>query len=419
MAPPPNNGQAMVPVEHLQPVARPDQLSQATAVEQSRAVAEVLAAVEVAQRMPRNIEFAKAEMRRACDEYALASRAFYRYPRGGKTVTGASVHLAREAARCWGNIDYGIAELARRADHSEMKAWAWDQQTNARPSTTFIVPHQRDADGKRVPLETDRDVYENNANQGGRRVRQMIFAVLPVWFVQEAEDRCRATIERGDGRPLEERIESAVDRFAELGVSVDRLEAKVGRQRAQWNARDLADLTVVNQSIRRGEVSIDDEFPPQRITVDEVLAAGEGPETPQDPSQQPSAAAAPNPPPTEPDGQDDANGSAATPAASPEDHSPGAEPVAAAPDDLDGGLGAPPEESGATPADPIAIGQLVKAAQAAGRIDGRLSVEKGRTPLLGVAAELLGSTYGAAEDLVRDQQVAEELLAKLTPAAES
>ena len=417
MTPPPNNGQALVPVDHLQPVARPDQLSQATAVEQSRAVAEVLAAVEVAQRMPRNVEFAKAEMRRACDEYALASRAFYRYPRGGKTVTGASVHLAREAARCWGNIDYGIAELARRGDHSEMKAWAWDQQTNARPSTTFIVPHQRDADGKRVPLETDRDVYENNANQGGRRVRQMIFAVLPVWFVQEAEDRCRATIERGDGRPLEERIESAVDRFAELGVGVDRLELKVGRQRAQWNARDLADLTVVHGSIRRGEVSIDDEFPPQRITVDEITAPAPPPAQNLPPADfDPPADSSPPPAAADPDAIFDTP----PPAAAASEAEP---PASTAPADptVDAGEGLAPDGLPADPefdVDPVTIAQLVKAAQAAGRIDGRLSVEKGRTPLLAVAAELLGSNYGVAEDLVRDQQVAEELLAKLTPAAE-
>jgi len=375
----------MVPVEHLRPVSRAR--SEASGVEQSRAVAEVQAAVLVAQQCPRDVELAKERMRRSCDEYALASRAFYRYDRGDGVVNDASIHLARELAACWGNIDYGIAELHRddEARQSEMKAWAWDQETNTRPSTTFIVPHARDRGGRRVDLTSLRDVYENNANMGGRRVRQMIFAALPVWFIEEAKTRCRATLERGDGRPLEERITSAVERFAGLGISPERMEQRLGRPRDRWNAVDLAELTITFQSISRGERAVEDEFPPQRITVDEITAPA--------PPPPPAAATEPADPPavTDPDAVFD------TPP-----------PGATATD--------PPTS---TDPDPITVGQLVKAAQAAGRIDGRLSVDKGRAPLLDVAIELLGATYGVADDLVADQQVAEELLAKLTPAAES
>src|SRR5512139_3483261 len=89
----------------------PVRIGQATAIEQSRAAAEVEAAVVVAQRVPRVVANAVDQMRQSCQQKRLAERAFYRYPRGGQTVTGASVHLARELARCWGNIQYGISEL--------------------------------------------------------------------------------------------------------------------------------------------------------------------------------------------------------------------------------------------------------------------------------------------------------------------
>lgn len=278
----------MVPADHLRPIT--SARSEASGVEQSRAVAEVLAAVEVAQRMPRNVELAKERMRRSCDEYALASRAFYRYDRGDGIVNDASIHLARELAACWGNIDYGIAELNRDDRQSEMKAWAWDQETNTRPSTTFIVPHARDRGGRRVDLTSLRDVYENNANMGGRRVRQMIFATLPVWFVEEAKTRCRATLEAGDGRPLEERIAAAVDRYAGIGVSADQMAQRLGRPRDRWNAVDLAELTITYQSISRGERSVEDEFPPQRITVDEITAAAPASVPPPPPAGPPAAA---------------------------------------------------------------------------------------------------------------------------------
>src|SRR5690606_21535873 len=87
--------------------------SQATQVEQARAVAETQAAVLVAQNIPRSLSRAVQDMTETCQQKALAERAFYRYSRGGAPVTGPTIHLARELARCWGNVTYGISELSR------------------------------------------------------------------------------------------------------------------------------------------------------------------------------------------------------------------------------------------------------------------------------------------------------------------
>lgn len=396
------NGTALVPAEHLRAVAGPNRVGQATAVEQSRAVAEVQAAVLVAQQCPRDVDPAVAEMRRSCGEPELADRAFYRYPRGGKTVTGTSIHLARELARCWGNIDYGIAELRRDDDHaqSEMRAWAWDQETNARAATTFIVPHGRDKDnGQRVVLTAYRDIYENNANMGGRRVREMILSVLPVWFVKEAERLARETVERGDGTPLTRRIDAVVAAFAKLNVSVPRIEAKLGRARHLWTAFDLAELTVVGQSIKAGEVTVEDEFPvdPERVTLDELQGGS-------------------------------------TPVSSEQDSSPGrnpsdSDPGGAAPgSDPSGPYDRPEGESGATPATPeppastdpeaVTVDQLLAALVAAGRVAPKAAQGSKIVALVAHAAELVGVKVDHPDELVADQAVAEELLAKLTPAAE-
>ena len=100
-------------------------VTQTTAVEQARAIAEVQAAVVVAQNCPRDISRAVAEMRDACGRMALASRAFYAVPNRGN---GPTVHLARELARIWGNLDYAVRELRRddEAGVSEILASAWD-----------------------------------------------------------------------------------------------------------------------------------------------------------------------------------------------------------------------------------------------------------------------------------------------------
>lgn len=253
----------------------PARISQATGIEQSRAVAEVQAAVVVAQQCPRSIQTAVAQMRESCSQRALAERAFYRFPRGGQTVSGPSVHLARELARCFGNIDYGVTELNRDIEggYSEMKAWAWDVQTNTRSSQTFVVPHQRDQRGGPTKIIDLRDVYENNANQGARRLREAIFSVLPPWFVDEAKTLCTKTLADGGGKPLAQRVADAIKLYEQIGITADQLERKLDRPSAKWTEHDVAQLGVVYTSLQRGEVTRDDEFPPPRLTATDIPPA--------------------------------------------------------------------------------------------------------------------------------------------------
>ncbi len=248
------------------------QISQSTAVEQARAVAEVQAAIVVAQQCPRDMRRAWAEMRAACGRLALAQRAFYSVPNRGQ---GPSVHLARELARIWGNLDYGVKELRRDdfAHESEIQAYAWDQQTNVRSTRSMMVPHAKMARGERKALTDLGDVYLNNQNIGARAVRECVFTVLPADFVAEAQEICRVTLEKGDGQPLDKRIASMVDMFAGIGVTVGQIETRVGRARGQWSPVDLADLAVIFSSIRRGEVSASDEFPAPKVTPDEIAGA--------------------------------------------------------------------------------------------------------------------------------------------------
>lgn len=243
-------------------------VTQATAVEQSRAIAEVQAAVVVAQNCPRDMSRAEGEMRDACGRTSVAQRAFYRVPNRG---AGPSVHLARELARIWGNVQYGVHELHRDDDAgmSEVQAFAWDVQTNTRSTRTFQVPHQRMKGGKRQPLTDLGDVYLNNQNVGARAVRECVFTVLPTWFVEAAQELCNETLRNGEGEPLSDRIAKVFEVFAsEWGIKAGQLEDKVGRKRGQWDAGDVAQMQVLYRSIKRGEVQVSEEFE-QRTGADE------------------------------------------------------------------------------------------------------------------------------------------------------
>lgn len=245
--------------------------SQATVVEQSRAVAEVAAAVQVAQTFPRDIDRALADMRDTCGRLPVANRAFYAVPNRGQ---GLSVHIMRELARIWGNLDYGVRELRRddAAGESEMQAWSWDQQTNTRSTRSFIQPHQRMKGKDRVDLVDLNDVYLANQNTGARAVRECIASVLPDWFIAEAQAVCEATIQNGEGKSVEERSREAVTAFGNHGISRAQLEDHVGAKFGKWTPAMLADLQRVYVSITQDGIAASEFFAERAVSVTPAAA---------------------------------------------------------------------------------------------------------------------------------------------------
>lgn len=272
------------------PASGPDRVGQGTVIEQSRAVAQVQAAVIIAHQYPRDIQRALREMKEACARPTLAKAAFYSYPRGGEIVTGPTIKLAQEVACMWGNVDFGFAELRvdTVAGESEMLAYAWDLETNTRFSQIVIVKHLRDktvggkvVDGKKVggtkvaeALVDQRDIYEANTNNAARRLRECIRRVIPAWYFEEAEARCRTTIEDpGDGLTLPQRIAQVLRGFGDrYGIGQTRVEARVGKPCTDWTAWDVAQLTITGESIVRGDITIAEAFPVDPVTASEITS---------------------------------------------------------------------------------------------------------------------------------------------------
>lgn len=254
-------------------------VSQATAIEQQRAIAEVQAAVVVAQSCPRDMAAAESEMEYVCGRLDMAEQAFYQVDNRG---TGPSVHLMRELARIWGNVDYGVKELHRDDEKgvSEVQAFSWDIQKNTRSSRTFINPHARmkgkGAARARVQLVDLQDIYLSNQNVGARAVRECISTILPTWFTEKAQEICRRTLEHGEGEPLQDRIEKMVAWFGQMGVSIQQLEVRAKKARGAWDAQDVAQFKIAGKSIKAGEAQKDELFPPIEAassTSDEIAAA--------------------------------------------------------------------------------------------------------------------------------------------------
>lgn len=259
-------------------------------IESSRAIAEAQGKLVIAKRFPRNEALAFDEAMQACRRSGLAEDAFWSFPRGRETITGSSIHLARELARVWGNIEYNIRELSRKDGVSEMQAFAWDLQTNTLVTQNFTVRHWRDTKSGGYALTDERDIYELTANQGARRLRGCIFGVLPSDLIRAAEDECKRTLAGSNEEPIKDRVRKMTAGFSKLGVTAAMIEARLGHSLDSTLPEELGDLRTIFTSIKSGVTKAGEWFggtKPERETAADVLE-GDTTTAPTQESQQPA-----------------------------------------------------------------------------------------------------------------------------------
>lgn len=230
------------------------------AVESERAIAEAQGKLVIAKRFPRDEAAAFARVMDACRRASLAAVANYAFPRAGQTVSGPSIRLAEELARCWGNIDYGLRELSRRDGESEMEAYAWDLETNVMSSQKFTARHIRDRRGGGEALRDERDIYELTANLGSRRLRARILAILPPDLVDAAVAECRRTMAGANTKPIGDQIKEATQAFVRFGVTADMIAARLGHALDDTTPDELADLREIFASLKDGMSKVADWF---------------------------------------------------------------------------------------------------------------------------------------------------------------
>ena len=230
------------------------------AVESSRAIAEAQGKLIIAKRFLRDETVAYTKAIQSCQRPKMAQTAFYSYPRGGTTVSGASIRFAEELARCWGNIDYGIKELSRDDGKSEMQAYAWDMETNTISVQNFTNPHYREANGKMKKLTSDRDIYEINANMASRRLRARILAVLPNWFVEDCITECKKTLAGQNDLPLIDRVRNMLVQFEKLSVTREMLEKRLGHLIEATTTDEFVDLVGIFNSLKDKQSIVADWF---------------------------------------------------------------------------------------------------------------------------------------------------------------
>ncbi len=242
------------------------------AAESQRAMAEIQAALVIAQSRPRDEMRCLDRISNACQRIGLAERAEYSYSKGGTEINGPTIDLLTVIANCWGNMQFGFRELSQQNGESTIEAFAWDLESNTKRSVVFTVPHKIKSGQNLKSISDPREIYELVANNAQRRVRACLEAIVPTDVVDSAVDQCRETLKASE--PVTpDKIKALVEAFAgEFKVSKEQIEARIQRRVDTITPAQMLSLRRIWKSLKDGMSNPGDWFKPIETQTTEQTA---------------------------------------------------------------------------------------------------------------------------------------------------
>lgn len=248
------------------------------AAKSASALQEIQGAIFLAKQFPRDEQTVFGKLMTACRRASLAKAAAYAFPRGGATVTGPSVNIARVAAQVYGNVRWGLDVIRSDEDEMTIEGWAWDIENNVKVTAQdhFKKLIYRKAGGWIKPDE--RDLRELVNRRGAILVRNCLLQILPKDLIEDALAICKQTLVKGIKDPKGESKQLIVD-FGAYNVTVEMLQEYA--QSKEWDAETIIELQGVLNSIREGNTKVRDHFfkkeeeatdPPPTITPGQMSA---------------------------------------------------------------------------------------------------------------------------------------------------
>ena len=245
---------------------------------------EIQAAAVIAKKFPRNEAACRAELLEACklNEFAgniddpTEPSAYYSFPRGKKQnkttgewipniVSGASVKLAREITRIYGNIRYGFLITHDDDESRGITGWAWDLEKNLPiyGSDFFKKLIQRkQSDGSTQWIIADeRELRELTSRKAAFLIRNSLFGLFPGYLINQAVKICKETVGKaksGETNELKDRIEKMLLAFTQYGISATQLITYLHKPLSECTDADLGDLRGIYEAIKDGLISPDE-----------------------------------------------------------------------------------------------------------------------------------------------------------------
>jgi hypothetical protein len=232
-------------------ISKPQPQSAITAVKAQRSITEVQAAIAIAKQFPRDEGEAREKILNACARSSLAERGVYLYKRGESDVTGLTIHVAKEIARIWGNIEYGWTIVDEKIDSTTVETCARDLESNIRSYIEFTVSHRRVTKKGSYLVSDPRDLYEMVANMAARRMRACILGLIPNDIQDDAHEQCDRTM-KDSVEITPKTIKALVSAFEELKVTKKQLEKRIQRKIESVQPGQVVQLRKIFNSMKEG-----------------------------------------------------------------------------------------------------------------------------------------------------------------------
>jgi hypothetical protein len=187
----------------------------------------------------------------------------YSVPRGGKAITGPSVHLAKIIMQNWGNFRGEAKVISTTEKYVESEAIAWDLQKNVAVKVTV----KRSIMTNSGKMKDDMIIVTGNA-ANSIALRNAIFSVIPKAVTDKIYKASQQKI-IGDASEFSKKVKSVFTAFKKNYDEDQEAVLKiVGKtQISQLTNDDLVTLIGVGQALKDGDTTSEIVFKKAEKTV--------------------------------------------------------------------------------------------------------------------------------------------------------
>jgi hypothetical protein len=216
--------------------------------------------IATAKAFPRNIKRATDNaLAIVTMDKETAATCTYALPRGGKSITGPSVHLAKILAQVWGNLRVEAKVVNIEATQITSQAVAFDLENNL----AIKVEVKRSIMSKTGRFNDDMIVVTGNA-ANSIALRNAVLSVVPRAIVDKIYNAAKQTItgDVSDKTKMIARRKQVLDGLKDTyNVTEQEALAAIGKAAIDHiTSDDLVTLIGIGQAIKDGDISVDNAF---------------------------------------------------------------------------------------------------------------------------------------------------------------
>lgn len=246
----------VLPVE-----AQDVQIVQVDAVERANVDSQVATAKQYPRSIKRCVDNSIAM---ATMDAETAQSCGYTLPRGGKPITGPSVHLAKIIVSNWGNMRTEAKVVQITDKQIISRGTCWDLEANV--ASAFEV--RRSIVGKNGNRFSDDMITVTGNAANSIAYRNAVFAVVPKAVVEKVYKAAQKFItgDLSDEEKLIKRRTDAINYFNdEWGITEEEVIKLCGKQTVnQIKADEIALMLGMVQSLKDGDTTVEDLMKPVR-----------------------------------------------------------------------------------------------------------------------------------------------------------